>query len=252
MDVFGGSIKDSCTLTLLGGFQLCTGSTLFLPLGAQRLLALLALEDDSALDRSTATERLWPDSCRSRAAANLRSALWRGRRAGDTTLIDCAGPRLRLAPLVRVDLHQLLRRARQIVGPSPCSLSSPGCQEVIDGFSRDLLPTWPDEWLLHERARWDEVRLHALETLAQHFLTTENYLTALEAALTAVSIEPVRESAHRIVLKIHIAEGNLASALKYYQRYRGLLQRELGVMPSRQMDELIQPLAPVWNSRNSR
>jgi DNA-binding SARP family transcriptional activator len=244
--------NDGFTLTLLGGFQLYTESSVFLPLGAQRLLALLALEDGGTLDRLTATERLWPDSCRDRAAANLRSALWRGKRVGDTPLIDCAGPRLRLARPAQVDLHESLLRARQIVGNSPFTLSSAGRQEVIDSLSRELLPSWSDEWLLPERDRWDQVRLHALEALAQHFLTTESYLTALEVALAAVSIEPIRESAHRILLKIHIAEGNSASALKHYQRYRGLLQRELGVAPSRQMDELIHPLAPVWHQNNSR
>lgn len=243
--------KDCSKLTLLGGFQLSVGDSLPIPMGAQRLLAMLALEDGE-VDRVMATERLWPDSCRSRAAANLRSALWRGKRVGNTILIDCAGPRLRLASPVRVDLHVLLRRARHILGPSPCTISSPGHQEIIDGLSRELLPTWSDDWLLPERDRWDQVRLHALETLAQHFMKNENYLTALEAAFTAVSIEPIRESAHRAVLKIYIAEGNSASALKHYQRYRGLLQRELGITPSRQMDELIHPLTPIWRSRDSR
>lgn len=253
----GGNQKTmECTkarskLTLLGGFQLSVGDSFSVPLGAQRLLAMLALEEGE-VDRARATERLWPDSCRSRAAANLRSALWRGKRAGDTTLIDCAGPRLRLASPIRVDLHELLRRVRQIVGPSPYTVGIPGHQEIINGLSRELLPTWSDHWLLPERDRWDQVRLHALETLAQHFMKSEDYLTALEAAFTAISIEPIRESAHRVVLKIHIAEGNSASALKHYQRYRGLLQRELGISPSRQMDELIQPLTPTWRSRDFR
>lgn len=236
--------KNYGMLTLLGGFQLCVGNSLSIPLRAQRLLALLALED-SELDRATATERLWPDSCKARAAANFRSALWRGKRAGSATLIDCVGPRLHLAPPVRVDLHELLREARQIVEPSPCTSGGPGHQDIIVGLSRELLPSWSDDWLLPERARWDQLRLHTLETLAQQFLAAQNYLTALEAALTAVAIEPIRESAHRLVLKVHIAEGNSACAMKHYHRYRGLLQRELGVKPSRQMVELIHPLTSV-------
>jgi DNA-binding SARP family transcriptional activator len=236
--------QDGCTIALLGGFQVhADGASLSLPLGAQRLLALLALED-GVVDRSTAIERLWPDSPRGRAAANLRSALWRGRHAGAATLIDGVGPRLHLAAGVRVDLHELRQQARQIaIGAS----SDPeSYEDVINGLSRDLLPAWSDDWLLPERERWDQVRLHALETLAQQFLTTENYLSAMEAALAAVGIEPIRESAHRIVLKVHVAEGNSASALKHYQRYRALLQLELGVTPSRQMDEIIHPLASAW------
>lgn len=106
-------------------------------------------------------------------------------------------------------------------------------------LSHALLPDWPDEWLLLDRERWDQVRLHSLETLAQHLMSEKRYLPALEAAFAAVAIEPVRESAHRTVVEIYLAEGNSACALKHYQRYRGLLQRELGVTPSRQMTRLI-------------
>lgn len=231
-------------LTLLGGFQLSAGESLSIPLGAQRLLAMLALEDGE-VDRATATERLWPDSCKARAAANFRSALWRGKQAGTTILIDCDGPRLHLASTVRVDRRELLYKARQIVESSLPASDDQGHHDIIDGLSRELLPSWSDDWLLPERARWDQVRLHTIETLAQRFLAAQNYLTALEAALAAVAIEPIRESAHRLVLKVHIAEGNSACALKHYQNYRGLLQRELGVKPSRQMVELIHPLTSV-------
>lgn len=236
--------KNDVLLTLLGGFQLSIGDSFLIPLGAQRLLAILALQDGQ-LDKAAATERLWPDSRKDRAAANFRAALWRGKRAGSVTLIHCVGQRLHLAPSVRVDLYELLRKARQIVEPSPRTSEGPGHQEIIDGLSRELLPTWTDDWLLPERARWDQVRLHTLETLAQQFLTAQDYLTALEAALAAVAIEPIRESAHRLVLKVHIAEGNSACAMKHYHRYRGLLQRELGVKPSRQMVELIHSLTSV-------
>lgn len=242
-DFTSGSI-DGSKLTLLGGFQLSVGDSFSIPLGAQRLLALLALKDGE-VDKATATECLWPNSRQGRAAANFRSALWRGKRVGSATLIDCVGQRLHLAPPVRVDLHELLRQARQIIGSSPCALGGPGHHGIINGLSHELLPTWSDDWLLPERARWDQVRLHALDTLSQQFLTAQNYLTALEAALAAVAIEPLRESAHRLVVKVHIAEGNSACAMKHYHRYRGLLQRELGVKPSQQMVELIRPLPSV-------
>jgi DNA-binding SARP family transcriptional activator len=104
------------------------------------------------------------------------------------------------------------------------------------------LPDWSDDWIMLERERWDQLRLHALEALAQRLITAERYLPALEAALTAVAIEPVRESAHRTVIEVHIAEGNSACAIKHYQRYRGILQRELGVSPSQRMDRLVRAL----------
>ena len=96
--------------------------------------------------------------------------------------------------------------------------------------------------MLFERERWHQFRLHALENLAAQLQAEERYLDALQTALAAIAIEPIRETAHRIVIGIHLAEGNTASALKHYQHYRGLLQRELGVVPSVRMDQLVHPL----------
>jgi len=79
---------------------------------------------------------------------------------------------------------------------------------------------------------WHQFRLHALENLAGQLLTEERYLDTLQTALATTAIEPTRETAHRIVIEVHLTEGNTASALKHYQDYRDLLQRELGVLPS--------------------
>jgi len=112
-------------------------------------------------------------------------------------------------------------------------------------LSRDLLPDWYDEWLLADRERWNELRLHALEALARQLMEAGKWLSALQAALAAAAIEPIRESAHRVIMEIHIAEGNCGCALKHYQQYRRLLRQEVGATPSWRMDELIDGLQSV-------
>jgi DNA-binding SARP family transcriptional activator len=57
-----------------------------------------------------------------------------------------------------------------------------------------------------------------------------------------VSIEPYRESAHRALIRTFIAEGNSASAVAHYQRYRRLLTNELGLRPTSQMKALVDGL----------
>ncbi|MFF0431542.1 BTAD domain-containing putative transcriptional regulator [Streptomyces sp. NPDC004327] len=210
-----------------------------MPLGAQRLLAFLGLQGDS-VQRVTAAEQLWPDYPCHRAAANLRSALCQGRRAGCVPLIECLGQRLRLSPHVHVDLHAVRGSARQIIdrtGPPPADSDA-----VIEELTRELLHGWPDEWLQLDRERWNQLRLYALESLAQQLLTAQQYLPALQAALAAISIDPIRETAHRTVIEIHLAEGNVASAVRSYQQYVGFLQQELDVAPSPQMTGLLQGL----------
>jgi DNA-binding SARP family transcriptional activator len=225
-------------ITLLGGFHcVCAGQHIPLPLGAQRLVALLALQCN-AVHRATAGERLWPDSTRGRASANLRSALWRCQQVSGTPLIDLDGKRLRLTHAVVIDVHEVKRRVRDNNDDS----QAPAWESLVDTLGRDLLPDWSDDWLVLERERWDQLRLHALENLGFELLRQEQYTAALQAACVAIAIEPTRETAHRLVIQVHLAEGNTATAVKHYQRYRGLLSRELGVTPTDRLNHLVLPL----------
>lgn len=124
-----------------------------------------------------------------------------------------------------------MAQTRHIPDQGSHSTALSGWKELVDGLTQELLPDWLEDWPLLERERWDQLRLHTLESLVEQLWTQERYMAALQTALAAIAIEPVRETAHRLVIELHIAEGNAASALKHYQRYRGLLQRELGVTP---------------------
>lgn len=227
---------------LLGGFD-CDygGHRISLPLGAQRLLALLALSD-SGTHRSGAAERLWPDSPAKRAAGNLRSALYQGRRVGDATLVERVGPRLRMTPAVLVDLHEVQRRAKDALSDGAL-LTDPECECLVAALSSELLPEWTDDWLVLERQRWDQVRLNALEGLAEALLGRGRFLAAMKTALAAIAVEPVRETAHRTVVQVHLAQANPASAIVHYQRYRALLRRELGLGPSPRLTRLVAELS---------
>lgn len=231
-------------ITLLGGFDLTYfGRGAALPLGAQRLLAFLSLQTGVGLHRAMVAERLWPDSSPDRAAANLRSALWRGRRIGNTSIVECMGHRLRLSPTVTVDLHDLQHQSGQICS-GRCNQLIESRQRLVDALSRELLPAWIEDWLVLERQRWDQRRLHTLEVMAEQFLAEGLHFAALQTALTAIEIEPIRETAHRIVVEVYVAEGNGGCALRHFQRYRALLQNELGVAPSAKMIAMASSLMP--------
>lgn len=234
---------DAVHVRVLGGFE-CdhAGGQISLPLGAQRLLALLALREDGA-HRGGAAERLWPDSSARRAAANLRSALWRSRTIAGVAVIECVGPRLRMSPSVCVD-HRVVQGQVSEALNGGFAAADGDCESLVNALSRGLLPDWGEDWLVGERERWDQVRLHALEGVAEGLLAGGQYLGALKSALAAVAIEPIRETAHRLVIEVHVAEGNAASALVHYQRYRTLLHRELGVAPSPRMAQLASALLP--------
>jgi DNA-binding SARP family transcriptional activator len=238
----------SLELNLLPGFQLhCSDHPVALPLGAQRLLAYLALRK-VPLVRAHVSEALWPEADNRRASANLRSAIWRVRQAGHNAL-DATGNRLGLTPGVVVDFQEAAALARRILDRSAPWPDGTVGQEVATKLSTDLLQDWYDDWLLLERERWNQLRLHALEALAERLLACGELSQAVEAALAAVWTEPLRESAQRILIRVHAAEGNLCEAVAQYRRYQQLLRHELSTSPTAQMEQLIHELAPRMLTR---
>jgi DNA-binding SARP family transcriptional activator len=234
-----GRCQQDVRLTLLDGFNITVEKQpIALPLSSQRVLVALALHRGDK-DRAVLGSMLYPDGRRNQISASLRSALWRAQRNAARTLVETSGQRLRLAEDVEVDLWSWAARAR-VLTSLPRTDPVADCPEMIEALSRQLLPSWGDEWLVLERQRWDHLRLHALEQLTDSLAAEGRHLDALEAGLAAVAIEPYRETAHRALIRTYIAEGNCASALAQYRRYHRLLISELGVRPTAQLQALVQ------------
>ena len=104
----------------------------------------------------------------------------------------------------------------------------------------ELLPDWYDDWVTDERERFRQLRLHALEVMAERLAGSRRWGDAVLAALAAVSADPLRESAHRAVIKVHLAEGNVAEAIRQLRRCERLMIDEVGVPPSPSLAELIR------------
>ena len=226
-------------LSLLGGFELtCEGDRVDLCASAQRLLAYLAVSCRArAVRRAALAERLWSDTAPGRAASNLRSALWRLPHPRGRNLVTSTPTSLALAPDVTVDLWAREEQARGLTRVVP---DDPG--DAAAAFTEDLLPDWCEDWLLVQQESYRQTRLHALESLAAELCAAGHHPAALRAGLAAVQSEPLRESAHRRVIEVHLAEGNLAEALRQYQTYRRLVADELGLPPSPATRRLVAPL----------
>ena len=217
-------------IQLLDGFRLAFGpAPVHVVPGAQRLLALLALRE-GPVPRGIAAALLWPEATARRAAACLRSSLWRlGKPIPLVAAVDDA---LTLATGVDVDFRHA------------CALTTepdatPGAVAVLKA---DLLPGWDQPWVRTERDWWGEARLRALEVLSERFRSHGDHHHAHQAALAAVQTDPLRESAHRTLVELHLADGNPAQAVRQYQNYRALLRAELGLEPSAQIHDLMRPL----------
>jgi DNA-binding SARP family transcriptional activator len=89
---------------------------------------------------------------------------------------------------------------------------------------------WIDEW----RRRLEEVRLRGLECLAAASLGLSGpaLAQAEERARFLTTLAPYRETGHIILMEALERRGNIAEALRVYERLRVLLREELGIAPS--------------------
>ncbi|HEX2039865.1 MAG TPA: BTAD domain-containing putative transcriptional regulator [Acidimicrobiales bacterium] len=219
-------------MSLLDGFEARHGeATVDLPPAAQRLVAYLALQPRPVL-RIRVAGALWPESTDDKAAACLRSTLWRvGRSVG---LTEATTTHVRLAPHVVVDVPGAAAHARRLVD------GTAGDDELHDPSScLNLLPDWYDDWVTIERERLRQLGLHALEALCLRLATCGRYGEAVDAGMRAVAAEPLRQSAQRALIRAHQAEGNHSEAVRQYDRYRALLLDSLGVEPMFRLEEPI-------------
>lgn len=228
-------------LCLLGGFELSAGGeSVRVSRAGQRVLAVLAVAHRSrAAPRADLAARLWPDLSAERAASNLRSTLWRLPRPRSRALVVSTAVDVRLVDELDVDLWRAEDLAREL---SSRHLTPEGTLDDLDLLQLDLLPSWDDDWLVVEQESHRQQRLHALETSSDELCGTGRFTEALTAALGAVRSEPLRESAHRRIIEVHLAEGNHAEALRQYDSYRRLIAHELGLPPSPAIRRLVGPL----------
>jgi len=227
-------------VSLLGGFVFSVDGDALLGLsgGSQRLVAFLALRDRT-LTRQQVAGTLWPESTDAQAGASLRSAVSRlqdpARRALRVTAHD-----LGIAEGVVVDVYRSQSLAHRLLDPeSPPSKEDTG-RDAVSTLSDDLLPGWYDDWVVLAAEDWRQLRVQALEAVAAGLTAVDRLAEAAVAALAAVRAEPLRETARAALIRVHLAEGNPAGAIGEFERYRVLLQAELGLEPTSRLRRLLE------------
>ena len=234
---FGLGERSRTVLCMIGGpYVVRDGRRLDVPEGCKRLVVFVALHG-GRVDRRQAAGALWPNGDDERAMGNLRSALWRLRRARiDVLTADMAA--LALCDEIDVDVTRLFDWAGRLIDgtiqPSDLRVSPISLEAV------DLLPGWYDDWVIFERERLRQRLLHGLEALSRQLRLLRRWSEAVEAAMTAVNMEPLRESAQYVLAEAHVAEGNLVEARRCFSAYRALLLAELGIEPSQDLISLVQ------------
>jgi DNA-binding SARP family transcriptional activator len=233
MPGYAGSVAPT-QVQLLGGFAVTQGDhTVALSGNAERVVAFVAVGGPAS--RLYVAGSLWPDVPEARSLGSLRTTIWRTHRLLPG-LFTGDGHVVRLSPSVRVDLDTAERQIHQLLhDPDDSAITD---LPLLIGF-RTLLPGWYDDWVIASRERLRQLYLEALDVLAERQLARGRPAQALEAALMAAAVEPLRETAHRAMMRIHLTTGNVVEALRVLEDFSERLGREMGVSPSPAMQALL-------------
>jgi TolB-like protein len=236
-------------LQLIGPFALEIEGSGFVELSSKKnraLLAILALSPGQRATRERLWGLLWCDRDEEQARSSLRQSLAVLRRElgpaeplvlarqddvlslrTDTLSVDVLDLR-RFSQSVGLDD---LRRAAELFGGELLADTT----IRLEGF---------DDWLAAERRGLTETAVTVLERLAK----AETGAPAVAAARRFLSLDPLRESAHRLLMKALFSVGERALALQQYEACRAILKAEIDVEPAPETESLREEIAKAASS----
>ncbi|MBH5322449.1 AfsR/SARP family transcriptional regulator [Aurantiacibacter sediminis] len=208
------------------------------PQSAEGLIALLALNSRTGLNRQRAAEMLWPDSDRKSAQHNLATTLWRLKKhapqlqdivaAADRTRLDL-GTDIRFL----TDLEQFERKTQRFLAARDAASEQDiaRAEAAVELYKGDAFPGLDFEWAVLERERLRNLFCELLFALAQGFAERGDYGRTVRYGERLVMADPYREDVHRLLMRAHVENGNRASAIRQYRICQGELAETLGVEP---------------------
>lgn len=209
------------------------------------LLAYLAYHFDRAHPREELIEVLWPESDLKRGRACLSNELsWLRQRleppglpAGSVIRADHAAVQLN-PEVVVTDVAAYgasLRAAERATSPAEqeCFLT-----RAVELYGGELLPGYYEAWILQEREWLAQGYFRALGRLIELLEQEGDPRQALEFAWRGVRADRLREEAHRELIRLLAATGQLQAAQRQYKELERLLREELDSTPEPQTRKL--------------
>ncbi|MDX6208320.1 MAG: hypothetical protein QOE24_711 [Frankiales bacterium] len=242
-------MTDSPIVELLGpvsvrnGDGLVSGNALGGRRGRVTLVALALADQPVPADRLAAM--VWADDPPPTWQVALRGIVSAIRSAattiglGEHHLIETTPSGYALAGGILVDLRQDgIRDAERLLDQERFAAALHAVEAATAREGSFLLPGEDLDWLDPHRQRLDETRLRALEITVAAAGRTGDHFRAVAAARQMVSLAPLDERAHRVLIRALDRAGDRAAAVSAYERCRSLLAEQLGVDPSKETVEV--------------
>lgn len=207
-------------------------------LPAQRLrlglLIYLAVERDVARERVMGL--FWPERPPERARHLLSQTLYELRQELGDDVVRTSGERLVVSEGVEIDVEAFAAAVE--AGDHEAALALHGGRFLGGanlGASREL-----EGWIDAQEARIVRLHRRARRAAVQAAFEADDHARALEVARGWVDADPLDDEAQHQLIEILAAAGDRAGALRQYERYARLLDRELELEPMEETRELVE------------
>lgn len=223
-------------------------------IGRRKALALLAYltATQQPHSRDALATLFWPGCGQSKARANLRTALSTLHQALGEGLLVTEQETVKLVPGQRLwdDLRQFYSLLEGCPAHTrPASTGCPECLSMLEqaaalyrndflfGFSlpdcRDF-----DEWQFMQAERLRAELSSALRSLAEGCAADGLLEQAIGHARRWLALDPLEEAAHRELMRLYVANGQQAAALRQYRACVRVMHEELDTEPEPETAEL--------------
>jgi DNA-binding SARP family transcriptional activator len=220
------------------------------------LLGHLALFRRRTHPREVLAGLFWGDSSEDRARNSLRTALWRLRKVLEpqpiprgTYLVTTPAGEVGLNPNSKywLDVAVFENLIKQNLAKSFRDLTAGGIKDLeyaLGLYQGELLEGIYDDWALVERERLRVLFIKGKILLLRYYGQREAYEKALDCGRTILSLDPLREKIHREMMRLYVLNGQRALALRQYAICRHTLEKELGVPPMGDTEQLYARIFP--------
>ena len=217
-----------------------------LPLGGPRqraLLALLALQPGRSMPAAAVAEELWHGRPPVGAENTLRTYVSRLRQAlGRDAVVSQSGGYSLILDAERLDVcrfERLVREGRDALARGAAGLAAERISAALELWrGRALADVSEGGTLASEALRLDELRVAALEDRIDADLALARHAELVPELRALVQQQPLRERLWRQLVLALYRSGQQADALAAYRDARALLDRELGLEPTPELQEL--------------
>lgn len=206
---------------------------------AEELFAILLHHQGKAKSKENLIEMLWPDIDPQKSANLFRVTCTYIRYAlaeigfFNLLLRDLDGYKLN-TDLIDSDLFNFRFMARSVSSQATDQL-----EEALALYSGEYLEGKAYDWALGGRTQLESDFKNLQYCLADRYAAGNAYEKACKALEQILQLDSCDEEAVTRLIKMRLQAGDMAAAAKAYRNYESVVKKELGILPSEKLKQLL-------------